>query len=124
MYSKYPRIDKSLIEKYHEGLIATTCCIGAHVPQAILKNEESEAEKEFKWWLDIFGDDYYIEIQRHQIPEQEIINQRLLQYAKKYKVPVIATNDSHYINEEDANAHDILLDINIVTGKQIGRAHV
>ncbi len=112
MYSKYPRIDKSLIEKYHEGLIATTCCIGAHVPQAILKNNEAEAENEFKWWLDIFGDDFYIEIQRHQIPEQEIINQRLLQYAKKYKVPVIATNDSHYINEDDANAHDILLCIN------------
>jgi len=112
MYSKYPRIDKSLIEKYHEGLIATTCCIGAHVPQAILKSEEAAAEKEFKWWLDIFGEDYYIEIQRHQIPEQQIINDRLLQYAKKYKVPVIATNDSHYINEDDANAHDILLCIN------------
>ena len=112
MYSKYPRIDKSLIEKYHEGLIATTCCIGAHVPQAILKSEEAAAEKEFKWWLDIFGEDYYIEIQRHQIPEQQIINDRLLQFAKKYKVPVIATNDSHYINEDDANAHDILLCIN------------
>jgi DNA polymerase-3 subunit alpha len=112
MYSKYPRIDKSLIEKYHEGLIATTCCIGAHVPQAILKSDEAAAEKEFKWWLDIFGEDYYIEIQRHQIPEQQIINDRLLQYAKKYKVPVIATNDSHYINEDDANAHDILLCIN------------
>ena len=112
MYSKYPRIDKSLIEKYHEGLIATTCCIGAHVPQAILKSDEVAAEKEFKWWLDIFGEDYYIEIQRHQIPEQQVINDRLLQFAKKYKVPVIATNDSHYINEDDANAHDILLCIN------------
>ena len=112
MYSKYPRIDKSLIEKYHEGLIATTCCIGAYVPQSILKKDEAEAEKEFKWWLDIFGEDYYIEIQRHQIPEQEIINERLLQFAKKYKVPVIATNDSHYVNEDDANAHDILLCIN------------
>ena len=112
VYSKYPRIDKSLIEKYHEGLIATTCCIGAHVPQAILKSDEAAAEKEFKWWLDIFGEDYYIEIQRHQIPEQQIINDRLLQFAKKYKVPVIATNDSHYINEDDANAHDILLCIN------------
>ena len=112
MYSKYPRIDKSLIEKYQEGLIATSCCIGAHVPQAILKSDEAAAEKEFKWWLDIFGEDYYIEIQRHQIPEQQIINDRLLQFAKKYKVPVIATNDSHYINEDDANAHDILLCIN------------
>lgn len=112
MYSKYPRIDKELIVKYHEGLIATTCCIGAHVPQAILRYDEAGAEKEFKWWLDLFGEDYYIEIQRHQIPEQETINQCLLQFSKKYNVHVIATNDSHYINEEDANAHDILLCIN------------
>ena len=112
MYSKYPRIDKELILKYHEGLIATTCCIGAYVPQTILKQDEVAAEKEFKWWLDIFGEDYYIEIQRHQIPEQEIINAQLLKFAKKYKVNVIATNDSHYINEDDANAHDILLCIN------------
>ena len=108
MYSKYPRIDKELILKYHEGLIATTCCIGAYVPQTILNQDEATAEKEFKWWLDIFGEDYYIEIQRHQIPEQAIINAQLLKFAKKFKVPVIATNDSHYINEDDANAHDLL----------------
>jgi DNA polymerase-3 subunit alpha len=83
MYSKYPRIDKELILKYHEGLIATTCCIGAYVPQTILKQDEATAEKEFKWWLDIFGEDYYIEIQRHKIPEQEIINAQLLKFAKK-----------------------------------------
>jgi DNA polymerase-3 subunit alpha len=112
MYSKYPRIDKELIEKYHEGIIATTCCIGAHVPQYILRHDEATAEKEFKWWLDIFGEDYYIELQRHQIPEQEIINNQLLKFAKKHNVKVIATNDSHYINEDDANAHDILLCIN------------
>ena len=112
MYSKYPRIDKELIQKYHEGIIATTCCIGAYVPQTILNQDEAAAEKEFNWWLDIFGDDYYIEIQRHQIPEQATINAQLLKLAKKYKVPVIATNDSHYINEDDANAHDILLCIN------------
>ena len=112
MYSKYPRIDKELILKYHEGIIATTCCIGAHVPQFILRHGEEEAEKEFKWWFDIFGDDYYIELQRHRIPEQETINATLLKFAKKYKVPVIATNDSHYINEDDANAHDILLCVN------------
>lgn len=112
MYSKYPRIDKELIEKYQEGLIATTCCIGAYVPQTILKYGEEKAELEFKWWLDLFGDDFYIEIQRHQIKEQEIINNTLLKFSKKYNVPVIATNDSHYINEDDANAHDILLCIN------------
>jgi DNA polymerase-3 subunit alpha len=112
MYSKYPRIDKELILKYHEGIIATTCCIGAHVPQYILRHGEEEAEKEFKWWLDIFGDDYYIELQRHRIPEQETINAALLKFAKKHNVKVIATNDSHYVNEDDANAHDILLCVN------------
>ena len=112
MYSKYPRIDKELILKYHEGLIATTCCIGAYVPQMILNKSEEEAEKEFKWWLDLFGEDYYIEIQRHQMVEQEKINQTLLKFAKKHNVPVIATNDSHYTNQDDYNAHDILLCIN------------
>ena len=112
MYSKYPRIDKKLIEKYHEGLIATTCCIGASVPQAILNLGEEAAETEFKWWLDLFGDDFIIEIQRHEIKEQEIINATLLKFAKKFNVPVIATNDSHYTDQDDYNAHDILLCIN------------
>ncbi len=112
MYSKYPRIDKELIEKYHEGLIATTCCIGAYVPQTILNEDEDAAEIEFKWWLDMFGEDYFIELQRHAMKEQEIINQSLLKFAKKYNVPVIATNDSHYTDKDDANAHDILLCIN------------
>lgn len=112
MYSKYPRVDKELIEKYHEGLIATTCCIGAYVPQAILHEGEEAAEKEFKWWLDLFGEDYYIELQRHGLKEQEIINTVLLKFSKKYNVPVIATNDSHYTDRDDFNAHDILLCIN------------
>ena len=77
MYSKYPRIDKELLEQYKEGLIATTCCIGAYVPQTILHQGIQAAEKEFKWWLDMFGDDYYIELQRHNIKEQEIINDTL-----------------------------------------------
>jgi DNA polymerase-3 subunit alpha len=112
MYSKYPRIDKELILQYHEGLVATTCCIGAYVPQTILHESAEKAEKEFKWWLDIFGEDYFIELQRHGIPEQEKVNQFLLSLSLKYKVPVIATNDSHYIDQEDFNAHDILLCIN------------
>jgi len=112
MYSKYPRIDKELIQKYHEGLIATTCCIGASVPQAILQQGEEKAEIEFKWWFDVFGDDYVIELQRHNIPEQDTINQVLLRFAAKYDVPVIATNDSHYTDQDDFNAHDILLCIN------------
>ncbi|MCX7985572.1 MAG: DNA polymerase III subunit alpha [Bacteroidales bacterium] len=111
-YSKYPRIDKDLILKYHEGLIATTCCLAGYVPKAILQKSEQEAEAEFKWWLDIFGDDYYIELQRHAIPDQEKVNQTLLKWAQKYKVKVIATNDSHYTEQTDYNAHDILLCVN------------
>jgi DNA polymerase III subunit alpha len=112
MYSKYPRIDKELIHKYHEGLIATTCCLGALVPQTILKKGEEEGENEFKWWLNIFQDDYYVELQRHGLPEQEKVNEVLLRFAKKYKVKVIASNDSHYVDQKDFNAHDILLCIN------------
>ncbi|HUZ59721.1 MAG TPA: DNA polymerase III subunit alpha [Hanamia sp.] len=112
MYSKYPRIDKELIHKYHEGLIATTCCLGALVPQTILKKGEAEAENEFKWWLNIFQKDYYVEIQRHGIPDQDKVNKVLLKFAKKYDVKVIASNDSHYVDEKDFNAHDILLCIN------------
>ncbi|MEO6832125.1 MAG: DNA polymerase III subunit alpha [Chitinophagaceae bacterium] len=112
MYSKYPRIDKELLLKHTEGLIATTCCLGAEVPQAILNKGEIEAEKIFKWWLDLFGDDYYVEFQRHEIPEQIKANEVLMKFARKYNVPIIASNDSHYVDVEDYNAHDILLCIN------------
>src|SRR4051812_6739691 len=112
MYSKYPRIDKELIHKYHEGLIATTCCLGALVPQTILKKGEAEGENEFKWWLNIFQGDYYIELQRHGIPDQDKVNLSLIKFAKKYDVKIIASNDSHYVDQNDSNAHDILLCIN------------
>lgn len=131
LYSKWPRIDKELILKYHEGIIATSCCIGASVPQAILKKGEEEAEKEFKWWLDLFGEDYYIELQRHNIPEQLIINETLLRFAKKYNVKVICSNDSHYVDQQDSNAHDILLCVNtgdvkstpIATDEEYGKGY-
>lgn len=112
LYGKYPRIDKKLILKYHKGLIATTCCIGAMVPKTILKKGEAEAEKEFRWWLDLFGEDYYVELQRHDIREQLLVNEVLLRFAKKYNVKVICSNDSHYVDRDDWNAHDILLCIN------------
>ncbi len=112
LYGKYPRIDKELVLQYHEGLIATTCCLAAEVPRAILRKGEAEAEKVFKWWLDLFGEDYYVELQRHDIPEQVKVNEVLLKFAQKYNVPIIASNDSHYVDQQDANAHDILLCIN------------
>lgn len=120
LYGKYPRIDKTLIEKYHEGLIATSCCIGAEIPQTILTGNIALAEEKLKWWLDIFGEDYYIELQRHRNMNdidgsgmsQEDVNQVLLGFAKKYNIKTIVTNDSHYINEEDWKPHDVLLCIN------------
>ncbi len=128
LYSKFPRIDKELILKHHEGLIVTSCCIGAEVPQAIVEGNIEKAEELLKWWLNIFGEDYYIEIQRHRGLDnldilkdgkrvlsgvsQEDVNQVLLGFAKKYNVKVIATNDAHYVEEEDWQAHDMLLCIN------------
>ena len=124
LYSDFPRIDRGLIEKYHHGLIATSCCIGAEIPQLIIAGKTEAAEDALKWWLNIFGEDYYIELQRHRGLEnidntgvsQEDVNQVLLGFAKKYNVKTIATNDSHYIDESDADNHDTLLCIN--TGKK------
>jgi DNA polymerase-3 subunit alpha len=120
LYGKYPRIDKGLVEKYHEGIIATSCCIGAEIPQAILSGNLALAEEKLKWWLDLFGEDYYIELQRHRGMEkiddtgmsQEDVNQVLLGFAKKYKIKTIVTNDSHYVEQEDYAPHDVLLCIN------------
>jgi DNA polymerase III subunit alpha len=117
LYSKYPRIDKDLVVQYHEGLIATTCCLGAMVPQAILKKSEAEAEAEFKWWLNLFGADYYVEFQRHGMAEQDRVNNVLIKFAHKHGVKIIASNDAHYVNQDDFNAHDILLCIN--TGEKV-----
>lgn len=111
-YGKYPRIDKELLLQHHKGLIATTCCLGAIVPRTIIKKGEAAAEVEFRWWLDLFGEDYYIELQRHDIPEQAKVNEVLLGFAARFGVKMIASNDSHYVDREDSNAHDILLCIN------------
>ena len=120
LYGKYPRIDKEILLQHSEGLIATSCCIGAEIPQAILRGKLDEAEQLLRWWLDVFGEDYYIEIQRHRNLDnidglgvsQEDINQHLLQLAAKYQVKVICTNDSHYLEEEDWKPHDALLCVN------------
>ena len=129
LYQKFPRIDKEVLLRYHKGIIATSCCLGAIVPQLIAQDRLEEAEEELKWWIDLFGEDYYIELQRHRGLEkidiydkqgrkvwskysQEDINQILIGFAKKYDVRTIATNDSHYVEEEDFDSHDILLCIN------------
>lgn len=123
LYSKFPRIDKEVLGQYTEGIIATSCCLGAEIPQALLKGKDEEAEEKLKWWLDRFGPDFYIELQRHRGLEdidgtgvsQEDINQKLIALARKYNVKLIATNDSHYLEEDDATPHDMLLCINTGT---------
>lgn len=120
LYSKFPRIDKELLVQYSEGLIATSCCLGAEIPQTILRKGVEQAEDLLKWWLDLFGDDFYIELQRHRGLEniddlgmsQEDINQVLIGFAKKYNIKLIATNDAHYVEEDDWQPHDILLCVN------------
>lgn len=124
MYGKYPRIDKELVLQYHEGLIATSCCVGAEIPQLIIANRLEEAEKQVKWWKDLFGEDFYIELQRHGLENlegsgisQEDVNKILVQFAKKFQIKVIATNDVHYLDQKDAEPHDILLCVN--TGSKL-----
>lgn len=97
-----PRIDRDTLAKYSEGLIATTCCLQSQVNQVLLRQGEDEARKIFEWYLDLFAEDYYIELQRHNLREQEICNSVLMRWSKEYKVPMIATNDSHYIDRQDS----------------------
>lgn len=116
IYMDFPRVDRALIEQYSDGLIATTCCVGAEVPQTMITKGVEAAEKVFLEWLKIFEDDYYIELQRHEIDDldgtgwsQEAINKELIKFGKKHNVKIIATNDSHYVDQKDSEAHDILL---------------
>jgi DNA polymerase III subunit alpha len=116
-YYYKPRIDRATLARHSEGLIATTCCLQGEVPQAILKKGEVAARKVFEEYLDIFGADYYIEIQDHGIEDQHRINAVLLGWAKEYGVKAIATNDVHYVDQDDAAAQDVLLCLQ--TGKDL-----
>lgn len=104
-----PRIDKTVLKEHSDGLIATTCCLASEVNQTILRHGEIEAKKIFEWYVDVFGDDYYIELQRHGLRDQEICNEVLIRWSREYNVKMIATNDSHYVDRQDSEAHDILL---------------
>jgi len=103
-----PRIDKELLEQYHKGLIALTSCIGGEVPQLVLGGRLQEAKQAALWYKRTFGD-FYLEIERHPIPELEQVNQALIAMSSELDIPLVATNDVHYINREDASAHDLLL---------------
>ncbi|MEM8639145.1 MAG: DNA polymerase III subunit alpha [Cyanobacteria bacterium P01_G01_bin.54] len=112
-----PCINKELLTKYHKGLIVTSACLGGEVPQCILKNELDRAREVARWYQDLFGSDYYLEIQDHGSAEDRIVNVELLKIAQELDIKVIATNDSHFISCNDVEAHDALLCIQ--TGKLI-----
>jgi DNA polymerase-3 subunit alpha len=112
-----PRIDKEILKKYSEGLIVSSACLGGEIPAEILNNDEEKAGEAVQWFKKVFGDDYYLELQNHGIPEQKIANEGLLRLAEKNRIKTIATNDVHFINKEDKDAHHILICLN--TGKDV-----
>ena len=116
-YYYKPRIDRETLRRHSAGLVATTCCLQGEVLQTILKKGEAEGRRVFEEYLDIFGDDYYIEVQDHAIPDQRTCNAVLLRWADEYGVTVVATNDVHYVDQADAEAQDVLLCLQ--TGKDL-----
>jgi DNA polymerase III subunit alpha len=112
-----PCIDKDLLTQYHEGLIVTSACLGGEIPQAILQGKLDTARNVARWYKNLFGDDYYLEIQDHGSPEDRVVNVELIKIARELDIKFIATNDSHFISCYDVEAHDALLCIQ--TGKLI-----
>lgn len=104
-----PRINWELIKEHHEGLICLSACLGGEVLQHLLKNEVEKAKEVAKRYKDLFGDDYYIELQDHGLDEQKRTNPQLIQIAKELGIKMVITNDSHYLRREDADMHDTLL---------------
>ncbi|MFA6812003.1 MAG: PHP domain-containing protein, partial [Bacteroidaceae bacterium] len=122
-----PRTDRKELEKYHEGLIISSACLGGEVPRNITAGHYEEAEAAICWFKNLFGDDYYLELQRHRAtvpranhetyPLQVNVNNYIIEYAKKYNVKLICTNDVHFVNEDNAEAHDRLICLS--TGKDL-----
>ncbi|MDD2960799.1 MAG: DNA polymerase III subunit alpha [Muribaculaceae bacterium] len=126
-FYSHPRIDKENLEKYHEGLIVSSACLGGEIPRLIQEGRIDEAREVIKWFKGIWGEDYYLELQRHKAtvlranhevyPLQVKVNEVLMQLSAELGVKLICTNDVHFVNEEDAEAHDRL--ICVATGKYI-----
>jgi DNA polymerase-3 subunit alpha len=112
-----PCINKELLKQYHEGLIVTSACLGGEVPQAILKGDPALAREVAQWYKNVFGEDYYLEIQDHGSIEDRIVNVEIVKIARELGIKVVATNDSHFISCYDVEAHDALLCIQ--TGKLV-----
>src|SRR5690606_22362168 len=121
------RIDKDLLLKHHEGLMVTSACLGGEVPQKIIYGRLDEAREAILWFKSVFGDDYYLELQRHPAEDpvlrsqvydvQVMVNEQLLKFSKELGVKVIAANDVHFSDAEMAEAHDIMICLN--TGKDL-----
>ena len=109
LYGYYPRIDKALITEYREGLIATTGGLYSEIPNLILNVGEHQAEEAFEWWHNVFGEDFYVQLMRHGLEEEDHLNEVLLRFAKKHNVKVFAANDVFYLDKENSQAHEILL---------------
>ena len=122
-----PRTDRAELEKYHEGLIVCSACLGGEVPRRITAGQFAEAEEAIQWYKNLFGEDYYLELQRHKatVPRanhetyklQEVVNKKLIEYARKYDIKLVCTNDVHFVDEENAEAHDRLICLS--TGKDL-----
>ena len=114
-YYYKPRIDLELLEQYHEGLICLSACLAGSINQAILNGNIEKAEEIALWFKNLFKEDYYLELQNNGIKEQVLVNQKLVQIGRKLNIPLVATNDAHYLKREDAYNHEVLLCIQ--TGK-------
>ena len=116
-YYYKPRVDKEILKEYHEGIICSSACLAGEVASNILNNDIEKAKEAALWYKSVFGDDYYLEIQNNGIKEQVIVNQKLMQLSRELNIPLVATNDSHYLKKEDAYNHEVLLCIQ--TGKRM-----
>ena len=126
-FYSHPRTDKVELEKYHEGLIVCSACLGGELPRLIQAGEIAEAERQASWFKSIFGEDYYIELQRHKATVtranhavyeiQERVNPELIKIARKLGIKLVCTNDVHFVNEDDAEAHERLICVS--TGKKL-----
>ncbi len=110
-YAGFPRVDKELIEKFSKHVIALSGGLEGEIPALILNRGEEEAEVAFRWWLEVFGDNFYVQLMRHGLPEEERVNDILLQFAQKYGVKIVATNSTFYLDKKDAFAQEVLLAI-------------
>lgn len=118
-FYSHPRTDKKALADHREGLIVCSACLGGEIPRLIQAGDIEEAERQVKWFKDTFGDDYYIEIQRHRtnrpgantevFDRQQEVNPELIRIARKFNIKIVATNDVHFVNEDDADAHDRLI---------------